>query len=158
MYHSTLVPKDYEELKNETTKLFLCIKEGKIIAGAAIKIRENRTILFLNASNHEFLKFQPNNLLYWHIVEWSKRNNYQIFDLGGYQLKAKEGSKLYEINKFKERWGGEIKRYYIYSKNPLYIIGRRIIRNFPKIKRARENIKFSRWKKKMRLNKKRRGK
>jgi lipid II:glycine glycyltransferase (peptidoglycan interpeptide bridge formation enzyme) len=155
MVYSCLVPKDYEELKKETARLFLCMKEGKIIAGAAIKVRENKTVLFLNASNHEFLKFQPNNLLYWHIIEWGKKNNCPIFDLGGYQLNAKEGSKLYEINRFKERWGGEIKRYYVYSRNPLYILGRKIIRNFPGVKKTREKIKFYLWRKKSVKNRRR---
>jgi len=41
------------------------------------------------------------------------------------------GSKLYEINRFKERWGGKIVTYYIYSSNPFYILGRKAIRNFP---------------------------
>ena len=143
-----LIPKDYSELKKEIGKLFLCKREGKIIAGAAIKIKENKTILFLNASNHEFLKFQPNNLLYWTIIRWSKDNGFSVFDLGGYQLNAKKGSKLYEVNRFKLRWGGEIKKYHVYSSNPLQILGRNIIRNSPKIKKIREEIKFKKWKRK----------
>lgn len=143
-----LIPKDYSELKKDIDKLFLCKKDGKIIAGAAIKIQDNKTILFLNASNHEFLKYQPNNLLYWSIIKWAKENDFSIFDLGGYQLNAENGSKLYEINKFKLRWGGEIKKYYIYDKNPFYIIGRKVIRNFPRIKKIREEIKFRDWEKK----------
>lgn len=143
-----LIPKDYSELKKDIDKLFLCKKEGKIIAGAAIKIQDKKTILFLNASNPEFLKYQPNNLLYWEIIRWSKENGFAIFDLGGYQLNTEKGSKLYEINKFKLRWGGEIRKYYIYDENPFYILGRKIIRNFPRIKKIREGIKFKAWGKK----------
>lgn len=143
-----LIPKDYSELKEDIGKLFLCKKEGKIIAGAAIKIKGNKTILFLNASSREFLKFQPNNLLYWAMIRWSKERGFSVFDLGGYQLNAKKGSKLYEVNKFKLRWGGKIKEYYVYSNNFFYILGRKIIRNFPKIKKLREEIKFRKWEKK----------
>lgn len=142
-----LIPKDYSELKKGIDKLFLCKKEGRIIAGAAVKIEGDKIILFLNASSHEFLKYQPNNLLYWEIIKWSRENGFSIFDLGGYQLNTERGSKLYEINKFKLRWGGEIKKYYIYDKNPFYILGRKIIRNFPMIKKLREEIKFKKWEK-----------
>ena len=147
MVYSKLVPKSFVELKKDIDKLFLCKKDGKIIAGAAVKLRDSKTILFLNASNHEYLKYQPNNLLYWSIIEWSKNNGYKIYDLGGYQLNAKIGSKLYEINKFKKRWGGKIKIYYVRSNNPFYILGRKIIRNSPKIKKLREEIKFRKWEK-----------
>jgi len=133
-------PLPLEEIKK--SKLFVCKKDTNIIAGAAIKQKEGRIELFLNASLPEFLKFQPNNLLYWNLIEYGKSNNFRIFDLGGYQLKAKSGNKLYEVNRFKERWGGRIATYYVYSKNPLYILGRKIIRNFPLIKKIRDKLRM----------------
>lgn len=136
-----IFPLDFEKIKNNV--LFACKKEGKIIAGAVIKEREDIIELFLNSSKGDFLKFQPNNLLYWAIIEYGKKNNFKIFDLGGYQLKAPKGSKLYEINRFKERWGGEIFKYYIYSNNPFYILGRKIIRNVPIAKKIRDKLRFS---------------
>ncbi len=121
--------KEKEEIKKLAANLFIAKKENKIIAGAAIKIQESRVKLYLNASEKEYLNFQPNNLLYWNILKWSKENGFEIFDLGGYQENAVKGDKLYEINRFKQRWGGEIKRIDIYSKNFLWIIGRKLIRN-----------------------------
>lgn len=133
-------PLSLEEIKK--SKLFVCKKDKNIIAGAAIKQKEEKIELFLNASLPEFLRFQPNNLLYWSMIEYGKNNNFKIFDLGGYQLKAKSGNKLYEVNRFKERWGGKIITYYVYSKNPLYIIGRKIIRNFSLIKKIRDKLRM----------------
>lgn len=140
-----IVPKDKLGLQKEVDILLLCIKDNKIIAGAAIKTEGEKTRLVLNASLGEFLRFQPNNVLYWEMIKWSKNNGYKICDLGGYQLNAKPGHKLYEVNRFKERWGGELKRYYIYSKNPLYILGRKIIRNFSCIKNFRDRIKLKKY-------------
>ncbi|MBU0957644.1 MAG: peptidoglycan bridge formation glycyltransferase FemA/FemB family protein [Nanoarchaeota archaeon] len=137
-----ITPKNIQELQQQTGRLFLCLKENTIIAGAAILIKQDKIELFLNASLREHLTFQPNNLLYWKIIEWGKKNNYNIFNLGGYQLNTKKGDKLYEINRFKERWGGEIKKYYIDSKNPFYILGRKIIRNFSPVKKIRDKIKL----------------
>ena len=139
--YGNIVPLDSGEIKKG--KLFACFKDNKLIAGAVVK-EDEKIELFLNASNHDFLKFQPNNLLYWSIIKWAKKNRYKTFDLGGYQLNAKKGNKLYEINRFKLRWGGEIKEYPVYSKNIFYILGRKIIRNCGFVKKARDNLRV--WK------------
>lgn len=136
-----ILPFPIEKVRD--SRLFLCEKDDKIIAGAAIKeiVEEKKIELFLNASLNEFLELQPNNLLYWALIYWAKDKGYEIFDLGGYQLRAPKGSKLYEVNRFKERWGGQLVKYYIYSSNPFYIIGRKMIRNFPIVKKIRDKIR-----------------
>jgi len=138
-----IVPNQLSELKKDRYRLFICKKDNSVIAGAIIFIKEDRLILKFNASIYEFLKFQPNNLLYWHLILFGKKNNLKIFDLGGYQLNA--SGHLTGVNKFKERWGGKIVEYRIYSWNPIRIIGRKIIRNFPKIKAIREKIKMKKY-------------
>ncbi|MFH1249422.1 MAG: peptidoglycan bridge formation glycyltransferase FemA/FemB family protein [archaeon] len=124
-------------------KIFVCKKGNKIISG--VSITENKTngiiSLYVNASNPEYLKFQPNNLLYWSIIEHGKRINAKTFDLGGYDATAEKGSKTYEINRFKERWGGKIVKYPVYSNNPFYILGRKIIRNSSFLRRLFKKIK-----------------
>ncbi len=157
IYKETIIqggipPEDLDKIREQTDKLFLCLKEEEILAGAAIKIKEDRTELFLNASQPGYLKYQPNNLLYWGIIVWSKNNNFKIFDLGGYQLKAKKGSKLWNINRFKERWGGEVVKYQLESNNPFYILGRKIIRNVHFIKNLSDKRKLKKWKKRSKLS------
>ncbi|MBS3090581.1 peptidoglycan bridge formation glycyltransferase FemA/FemB family protein [Candidatus Pacearchaeota archaeon] len=133
-------PLPLEETKK--SKLFVCKKDANIIAGAAVKQKDEKIELFLNASLPKFLNLQPNNLIYWGLIEYGKNNNFKVLDLGGYQLKAKPGNKLYEVNRFKERWGGRIVTYHIHSKNPLYILGRKIIRNFPVAKKIRDKMRM----------------
>jgi len=139
--HGGILPKPLEEIKNKNPVFFVCKKSNKIIAGAVALIHKNKTELFLNASLHEFQKYQPNNALYWHLIVWTKQKKFKFFDLGGFQLNAKQGDKLYNINKFKQRWGGELKIYKIYSYNPLYIFGRKIIRNSRFAKRVWDKLK-----------------
>ncbi|MBI5149129.1 peptidoglycan bridge formation glycyltransferase FemA/FemB family protein [Candidatus Pacearchaeota archaeon] len=136
-------PFKYSYIRKENASLLICLKEKKIIAGAVIieDKKENKISLFLNASIPEYLNLQPNNILYWSMIVYGKKNGFKIFDLGGYQLNAKKGSKLYEINRFKERWGGEIIKYDIYSKNPFYILGRKLIRRFPLLKVVRDKLR-----------------
>ena len=88
------------------------------------------------------------------MIKWAKENNFKIVDLGGYQLNAEKDSKLEKINKFKERWGGKIITYKIESKNPFYILGRKIIRNFHFVKKIRDRKKLKKWKKENGTNKK----
>src|SRR3989338_6618916 len=99
--------KELEELKAKSRVLFICKKDDKIIAGAAIWFMDiydiNIPRLYLNASLREYQNFQPNNLLYWNCILWGKKNNYKKFDFGGYQIKAR--GHLEGINKFKEKWG-----------------------------------------------------
>jgi hypothetical protein len=135
-----IVPEKFEEIKEKGNLLFICKRGEQIIAGAIIKVREDSYELRYNASLYEFQKFQPNNLLYWGLIKWGKEKNFKIFDLGGYQLEA--SGHLSGVNKFKERWGGEIKKYDVYSKNPFYILGRKVIRNVPLVKAVREKIKL----------------
>lgn len=134
-----ITPKPMENIKDSI--FFFCKKQDKIIAGAAIIDHENYVELFLNASLHESLKYQPNNLLYWAIILWAKKNNYSYFDLGGYQLNAQKATKLYEINRFKKRWGGEIVKSPVYSRNPIKIFGRKAIRNSKTLKFVWDRIK-----------------
>ena len=135
-----IFPKPLDEIKKETI-FFICKKDEKIIAGAAVKKRKNTIELFLNASLHEYQKFQPNNLLYWNMLIWARRNRYKYFDLGGYQLGTKKGDKLYNINRFKERWGGKVTKTNVYSKNLFYILGRKIIRKSKTAKRVWDKLK-----------------
>lgn len=122
-------PSTLEEIKKKSHILFVCKKNEKIIAGAAIwfveKYDKNIPRLYLNASLKEYLDLQPNNLLYWHCLLWSKNKKYDKFDLGGYQMKAR--GHLQGINKFKEKWG----RIVYYKKDyPMPVaIGRKLIRN-----------------------------
>lgn len=136
-----IVPEPLEKLKQDI--LFVCKKENKIIAGAVIIDHGKRIELHYNASIYDYLKLQPNNILYWHLIEYGKASSKKIFDLGGFQLNA--SGHLAGINKFKQRWGGKIIKSQVKSKNPFYILGRKIIRNSPTIKKIRDKVKVKKY-------------
>ena len=124
------IPARLEDIKKNSAVLFLCKKNEKIIAGAAIwfanKYKKEIPRLYLNASLKEYLNLQPNNLLYWQCILWCKKKGYDKFDLGGYQIKPR--GHLAGINKFKEKWGKVI---YFKKNYPIHVaIGRKLIRNF----------------------------
>ena len=115
-----------EELKKESIVFFVCKKEGKIIAGATIKMKRNRPTLYTNASIKEYQINQPNNLLYWECILWCKKKGYTEFDLGGWQINAFDH--LSGVNNFKVKWG---KVEYYFEEYPFVkAMGRKLIRNF----------------------------
>ena len=133
IYEKTLIlggnnPKPLNFLKRTSDILLLCKKEFKLIGGAALKMNGPLGVprLRFNASLKEFQKMQPNNLLYWHCIKEVQKEGYKKFDLGGWQIKAREHLK--GVNKFKERWG----EVFFYEENlPLFKwIGKKLIRNF----------------------------
>lgn len=111
--------------------LFICKYNENIIAGLTIGFREDKydkniPSLSKLASLKEYHPLQPNNLLVWKAILWSKKEGYNLFDMGGWQINAK--GHVVGINKFKERWG---KIVYYYKNYPFHIaIGRKLVRNF----------------------------
>jgi len=129
MAEAGVSPIPLEVLKNNTKKLFICEKDNKIIAGAGIWFADiyNKEIprLYFNASLKEYQSSQPNNLLYWECIIWTKKQGYNEFDLGGYQIKAR--GHLTGVNKFKEKWG---KIVYFKKDYPIHkALGRKLVRN-----------------------------
>jgi len=115
----------FEHIKEHGHVFFVCKKDDKIVAGATLEIIDNIPILSRNASLKEYLSSQPNNLLYWGCILWSKKNCYEKLDLGGWQIKARGA--IIGVNKFKERWGKVV----YYNKDyPLHkALGRKLVRN-----------------------------
>ena len=127
-------------LKENNLVFLVCKKNFKIIAGAGISLgktimpgRQIQDIynleiprLYFNDSIKKYLKLQPNNFLYWNCILWCKSKGFKEFDLGGWQINAKN-PKLVGVNKFKEKWGKII---YYKRDYPFHIaIGRKMVRN-----------------------------
>jgi lipid II:glycine glycyltransferase (peptidoglycan interpeptide bridge formation enzyme) len=124
-------------LKENADILFLCKKNEKIIGGASLHVINNIPKLTRNASLKECLTYQPNNLLYWHCVLWSKENGYDKLDLGGWQINPRGQAR--GVNKFKERWGKVV---YLEQDYPFHkAIGRKLIRKSNLLQKISNKIK-----------------
>ena len=121
----------------DVSKFFIIKHLKKIVAGGLILIDQenNYSILDLTASSDKGLKLQAMPFLYWQLILYSKSLGLNCFDLGGYDKDAKEGEKTYNINKFKERFGGEIVEQSIYSTNWKYPALRYVLRKFKFLKK-----------------------
>jgi hypothetical protein len=93
---------------------FLARKEGKPIGGLLFSYF-NRVIVEAGVarSKEDFSEnLYSQDLIKWKIIEWGKENNMKYYDLAGYNPhpinKKEEG-----IQRYKSKWGGESKSYWI---------------------------------------------
>jgi lipid II:glycine glycyltransferase (peptidoglycan interpeptide bridge formation enzyme) len=132
-----------EKLRDsQISKLFVIKYTNKIVAGGLLLIDNNNKIstLDLTGAGEEGLKLQAMPYLYWKMINYSKELNLNYFDLGGYDNEAKEGDKTYNINKFKLRFGGEIKQQLIFSSNAKYSFIRNLMKRFHFIKKIYKKL------------------
>lgn len=54
--------------------------------------------------DREFSSYVPNELLTWHVIEWSAENGYRLYDFGG----AGKPDEDYGPRDFKSKFGGEL--------------------------------------------------
>lgn len=101
-------------------EIFIC-KNGnqELLAGLGIIINpESRNFIEVASFRNETCtknNLPANDFLKWKIVEWSHKNNYKHYDLAGVNPYAPEGSKEYNIYRFKNKWGGILSAYYTYE-------------------------------------------
>lgn len=88
-------------LTNNLGFLLLAKYNGVPIAGAVFLTYKGTIFPKYNGSDKRFLKFQPNNLLYWSAIEWGVKNGYKRFDFG------RTSPDNLGLIAFKRRWGSE---------------------------------------------------
>jgi lipid II:glycine glycyltransferase (peptidoglycan interpeptide bridge formation enzyme) len=71
-----------ELIKNKEYKIFNIYHENKIIAGGTMIVYKKRITNHLAASNKEFLKFSPNNFLYYSMIKFAKENDLETINYG----------------------------------------------------------------------------
>lgn len=55
------------------------------------------------------------NLLQWNVIKKMKENNVKFYDFMGARMNPEVGSKYEGIQRFKERFGGELKKGYLWK-------------------------------------------
>ena len=93
-----------------TMRLLLAESEGTPIAGIILFVAGSTLHYAYGASDENYLKLAPNNLLFWEAISWGSTNGYKSLDLG---RTACNNAGLME---FKRRWGAiqEPMPYYYY--------------------------------------------
>ena len=121
--------------RQKLAKFFIAKHEGNLIGGALLLMDKNYGVISLTSISDEGMKLQAMNLLYWEMIKYCKENGKKLIDLGGYMEEAKEGSKIYNINKFKENFGGEVTKQPAYSTSKKYVFMTNLVRKFGFLKK-----------------------
>ncbi|MBL7197994.1 MAG: hypothetical protein ISS47_07830 [Candidatus Omnitrophica bacterium] len=109
----------WEELGGEKKilELFSVNKEGKLLG--AIGILNFNGIIFETGpaqSDYAFEnKIYASDILKWHIIKNSKSWGARLYDLCGIFFNPKDGKEK-SLNQFKEKWGGRVVSFSLYSK------------------------------------------
>lgn len=112
---------------SKNIRMFFAESEDGVQAASLMLVTDYVAIYWHGAScNHPITGAA--NLLHWETMKQLKKEGVKYYDFGGLSINPAEGTKGEGINRFKTRFGGEIKTYYggvkIYSKlfNGLYKI------------------------------------
>lgn len=125
IYHEALAPRDREiSLRGmrrlvsdrQASRLFVALAEGRPVAGTIVLLSPTGCESRYVASRSTLTNLYPSNALHWAAMHWANQSGLAVYDLGGYALDAKIGSKGERINRFKLSFGGRLLRFPIYVK------------------------------------------
>jgi len=95
-------------------RIYLAIDEnGNPQAGAVIYFNKSKGYYINGASKNKSIPGSA-NLLLWRIIEILKTNAVKEFSFVGYRPNVNKESKYYGIQRFKEKFGGELKTTYLF--------------------------------------------
>ncbi len=83
--------------------------------GCAIYLYSNFCVYYLYGGSIESPFLGSLNLMQWEAIKYFKSLNVQFFDFVGARLQPEEGSKMEGIQRFKSRFGAEMKKGYLWK-------------------------------------------
>lgn len=107
----------WKDLHDEYLDIFVAKKQNEIISGiGAMKFNGIIFEVAVARSNYEMEnKFYPQDSLKWSIISEGKKENMNIYDLGGVSP-IPNTDKEKGIYQFKKKWGGDLYSFFKYSK------------------------------------------
>jgi len=97
--------------KNEA-KIFFAEYNGKCIATRLVLLYKKSIYAWYSGSTFNYLKYHPNDLITWKVLEWGCDNGFHTFDFGG-------GGEISEVGEgwveFKKRFGSYMVNYGRYT-------------------------------------------
>lgn len=114
------------------SKLLVAKQGEEVVAGGLVffdKANEY-AVLDIATASEKGLELQAMPFVYWRIMLEVKEQGLNYIDLGGYDVMAKPGDKLYNINKFKERFGGRVVEQPVFATHGRYVSLRKVLGAF----------------------------
>ena len=93
-------------------KIFFTCHENDIIGALVLLLYKQNIYHYYSGSLPDYSKFYPNDIIFWHALEWGSLNNYLLFDFLG----AGKPDEKYGVREFKRQFGGALVNYGRYKK------------------------------------------
>jgi serine/alanine adding enzyme len=88
----------------DMVRFFLATVDGTPAATAVELLYKDVSYGWYGGVDRQFSSLVPNELLTWHVLEWSAQNGYKVYDFGG----AGRPDEEYGPRDFKAKFGGEL--------------------------------------------------
>lgn len=96
---------------NNTVKLLTAYRENKPIASCIFLFFKDTIIYWQGASYEEFMKFAPNDLIHWSIIQEGAKMGYKKYNL--LHFHDNKGKEIVSLKNYKMSFGAELCNYYI---------------------------------------------
>ena len=117
----------YEQfLPKMMVKLFVALYNDMVIAGGLFLCYDKVMAYHINASDNEYIKYSPNDLILWNAILWGRRNGFGTIDMDDTWPDPK--SPHFGIHKFKDKWGGRLMEGNVYYHGDICLLGKNIIK------------------------------
>lgn len=84
---------------------FFAARVGGVMAACSAELRYKDTVYgWYGGSDRSFGALAPNEILMWHVLEWSSRSGCRVYDFGG----AGSPDEEYGVRDFKAKFGGRL--------------------------------------------------
>ncbi|MCL5959917.1 MAG: GNAT family N-acetyltransferase [Chloroflexi bacterium] len=84
---------------------FTLARVGEFPAAASVELLYKDTAYgWYGGTSRAYSSYQPDELLTWHVLEWSAENGYKLYDFGG----AGKPGEPYGVRDFKAKFGGNL--------------------------------------------------
>ncbi len=98
--------------ENNHTGFFMGVwQENQLIGGLCISFGTNVAFYSEGYSHPDFREFPISHLAFYESMKFARDKGVSYFDFGGYAINTKEGEQLFQINRFKDGFKGELIHY-----------------------------------------------
>ncbi|MCR4405524.1 MAG: GNAT family N-acetyltransferase [Anaerolineae bacterium] len=115
---------------------FTVARVGQIPVVTSVELLYKDTVYgWYGGVDRAYSSYRPNELLMWHILQWSAENNYKVYDFGG----AGKPNEKYGVRDFKAKFGGTLVNYgrntYVHNRYLLHLsaLGYRVYRGLKRL-------------------------
>jgi serine/alanine adding enzyme len=102
---SSLFEAAFDVLRSRGMVRYVLVRVGDAYVGTSVELLYKDVVYgWYGGVDRAYSRYTPNELLMWHILQWSAESGYRTYDFGG----AGKPDEEYGVREFKAKFGGEL--------------------------------------------------